>query len=77
MELRKIPFKNTTVVTIMDDGDNVIAAGAFKDKEDIEEVARMVSVLLANLGFVNNISTGVLPMPYKEFRALLDLISTK
>jgi|GEM_PF-5553693 len=77
MELRKIPFKNVTVVTVMDDAQNVMATGAFKDKEDIEEVTRMISVLLANLGLVNNISTGVLPMPYKEFRALLDLISTK
>ena len=77
MELRRIPFKNVTVVAVMDDAQNVMATGAFKDKEDIEEVTRMISVLLANLGLVNNISTGVLPMPYKEFRALLKLISTE
>ena len=77
MQIRRIPFENVTVVAIIDDADNVMATGAFETKEDVEEATRMASVLLANLGLVKGISTGVLPMPYKKFRATLNSITTK
>ena len=63
------------MVLVMDDAENVIAAGFFETRPDAEEATRMISVLLANLGFVERISTGVLPMPYKDFRNLLDKIT--
>ena len=75
MELRKIPYENTVVVLIIDDADNVIAAGCFETREDANEATRMTSVLLANLGLVKGISTGILPMPYKEFRKIMDALT--
>lgn len=77
MELRRIPFENVTVVAVLDDAQNVMATGAFETKEDVDEATRMISVLLANLGLVKGVSTGILPMPYKKFRATLNSITTK
>ena len=77
MELRKIPYENAVALLVMDDAQNVMAVGVFDTREAADEAARMTSVLLANLGPVDGISTGVLPMPYKEFRALLDMATIK
>ena len=77
MQLRRIPFENGTVIAVMDDAQNVIATGFFETQADIEEATRMTGVLLANLGFVEKTSPGILPMPYKEFNKLLDGLTYK
>ena len=72
MQLRRISFENGTVLAVMDDADNVIAKGFFETQADIEEATRMTGVLLANLGFIEKTSSGILPMPYEKFRKVLD-----
>ena len=75
MELRRIPYENVMAILVIDDAENVIAAGCFETREDANEATRMTSVLLANLGFVKGLSTGILPKPYKEFRKIMDALT--
>ena len=77
MKLRKIPYTNTTVIAVIDDAENVMATGSFETTEDADEAIRMTGVLLANLGLVDNFYTGILPMPYEEFRKVLDGLTYK
>ena len=75
MEMRKIAFENATVLAVLDDSDNVISAGLFNNKEDLDEASRMIGVLLGNLGIIGKPTSGCLPMPYKKFLFMLDTLA--